>query len=150
MDLWKQGSLSKKGCMIQGDLSFYVCCTPGRSIPFQCCFFTYLYRLVWNFSRILPKPRRDAGKRALSLPQLLGLGKSRLKSQTTQQTINFGFSEEQRKLTPCCGRSWMKHQLVIGLAKVSVMTVGHSTLELRCDDIGNRCIYVPGNDGAGF
>ena len=44
----------------------------------------------------------------------------------------------------------MKHQLVIGLAKVSVMTVGHSTLDLRCDDIGNRCIYVPGNDGAGF
>lgn len=66
MDLWKQGSLSKRGFMIQRDLSFYVCCKPGRSIPFQCCFFTYLYRLVWNFSRILPKPRRDAGKRALS------------------------------------------------------------------------------------
>lgn len=34
MDLWKQRCLSKKGFMILGDLSFYVCCTPGRSIPF--------------------------------------------------------------------------------------------------------------------
>lgn len=39
-------------------------------------------------------------ERELSLPRLLELGMSRLKFQTTQQTINFGFSEEQRKLTP--------------------------------------------------
>lgn len=66
MDLWKPGSLSKKGFVIQGDLFYYVCCTPGRSIPSQCCFCTYLCRLVWNFSRILPKPRRDEGKRTLA------------------------------------------------------------------------------------